>query len=176
MAISKKLLSPGEEVVVETRTHVKAMLLPALVLIVTMGLAGYLSAKVSGDLRRPLLWVIWLVALAVIVYWPVTAFVKWMTTTYTVTNRRLITRTGVITRKGHDIPIPRISDVASERGLLDRMLGCGTLVLADASNQRVRLHDIPHLEQVQLQISDLLHHGAAGERTDEKLNRLDDGT
>ena len=37
------------------------------------------------------------------------------------------------------------------------MLGCGTLVISDASEHgRVRLHDIPHVEQVQLAISDLL--------------------
>ena len=37
------------------------------------------------------------------------------------------------------------------------MLGCGTLVVSDASEQgRVRLHDIPHVEQVHLAISDLL--------------------
>lgn len=151
------------------------MVVPALVLVVTMGLAGYLSAKVNGN-WTPLRWVIWLIALVVILYWCVTAFVKWMTTSYTVTNRRLITRSGVITRKGHDIPIPRISDVASERGLLDRLLGCGTLILADASDQRVKLHDIPHVEQVQVKIAELLHHGASGERDDERLRRLDDGT
>ncbi|QLQ11329.1 MAG: PH domain-containing protein [Nocardioidaceae bacterium] len=126
MAISQKHLGPDEYVVVTLHTHVKAMLVPALILIATMGLAGFLSAKVGGEYKRPLLALIWIVALVIVAVWSLTAFIKWLTTTYTVTNRRIITRTGIFTRTGHDIPIPRISDVASERHLIDRMLGCGT--------------------------------------------------
>ena len=44
----------------------------------------------------------------------------WLTATYTITTRRLITRHGVITRRGHDIPLTRISDVAYEKDLIDR--------------------------------------------------------
>ena len=52
----------------------------------------------------------------------------------------------------------RISDVAYEHGLVDRLLGCGTLVISDASERgQVRLHDIPRVEQVHLQLSDLLY-------------------
>ena len=85
-------------------------------------------------------------------------------------------------RRGHDIPVPRISDVAYEHGLVDRILGCGTLVISDASEQgRVRLPDIPHVEQVQLKISDLLFaHTEPGPRgtgwQDERERRVDDGT
>ena len=78
-------------------------------------------------------------------------FLDWLLTTYTFTNRRLITRTGILTRRGHDIPMNRISDIAYEKGLIDRIFGCGTLVVSDASEQgRVELQDIPHVEQAQL--------------------------
>ena len=78
-------------------------------------------------------------------------FLDWLVTPYTFTNRRLITRTGILTRRGHDIPLNRISDISYEKGLIDRLFGCGTLVISDASEQgRVRLHDIPHVEQAQL--------------------------
>ena len=86
---------------------------------------------------------------------------------YTFTDRRLITRTGVLTRRGHDIPLSRISDVASELGLVDRMLGCGTLIISDASTHgSVRLPDIPHVEDTQrrlnLLLSELEHSGHDG--------------
>ena len=111
----------------------------------------------------------------VVVWLVVRPFLRWLTTTYTVTNRRLITRTGILTRRGHDIPLPRISDVAYEHGLVDRMLGCGTLVVSDASEHGpVRLPDIPHVEQVQLAISDLLF-GHTDDH-DSREHRLDDGT
>ena len=49
MAISPKLLNEGEHIVLSTRTHVKVLILPAVVLIVLAGLAGYLSSLPSGD-------------------------------------------------------------------------------------------------------------------------------
>ena len=176
MAISKSLLGSDEHIVISTRTHAKVMFLPALILIVTCGVAGFLSAIVGGDLKTAVVAVIWIVAAVIIVGWVLIPFLKWMTTTYTVTNRRLITRTGVLTRKGHDIPLPRISDVASERGVVDRLLKCGTLVLADASGKEVKLHDIPRVEAVQLKIANLLHGGIEREAEDPGLRRLDDGT
>lgn len=166
MAISRKLLNQDEFVVVSTRTHVKALLFPALVLIVIAGVAGFLSTLPSGDVRTTLQWVIWAAALLLVLWLVVRPFLSWLTTTYTVTNRRLITRSGVLTRRGHDIPLARVSDVAYEHGLLDRMLGCGTLVVSDASEHgRVRLNDIPQVEQVHLKISDQLFEPWADDRT-----------
>jgi uncharacterized membrane protein YdbT with pleckstrin-like domain len=176
VAISRRLLNEDERVVVSTRTHVKALLLPALWLIVVAAVAGYVSTFTGGAGKaQPLLVaVIWIVALAVVVRLVVRPFLGWMTTTYTLTDRRLITRTGVLSRRGHDIPVPRISDVAYEHGLVDRMLGCGTLVISDASEQgRVRLPDIPHVEHVHLAISDLLFGHTDDDRRE---RRLDDGT
>ena len=165
-----------------SRTHVKALLLPAVWLILVAALAGYASTFPSGDVRPTLLLAIWglaLVALIWLVVWP---FLNWLTTTYTLTDRRLITRTGVLSRRGHDIPVPRINDVAYEHGIIDRLLGCGTLVISDASERgQVRLPDIPHVEQVHLQISNLLfgHTDGSGVRQyepDQQERRLDDGT
>jgi uncharacterized membrane protein YdbT with pleckstrin-like domain len=170
VAINPKLLNEGEHVVWSTRTHVKALGLPALVLIVVAGVGGYLSS-LPGENRTIWLTLIWVVAGLVIVVYSVWPFLNWLTTTYSVTNRRLTTHRGVITRTGHDIPLARISDVAYEKGLVDRILGCGTLVVSDASEQgRVELHDVPRVARLQLQLSDLLFHG------DRQDVRRDDGT
>ncbi|HET9860712.1 MAG TPA: PH domain-containing protein [Nocardioidaceae bacterium] len=169
MAISRKLLNDDEVVVLSTRTHVKALLVPALVLILVAAVAGYLSTLPSGEARDVLQLVVWAVALLFVLWFVVRPFLSWLTTTYTVTNRRLITRSGLLTRRGHDIPLARVSDVAYEHGLVDRLLGCGTLVISDASEHgRVELHDIPQVEQVHLRISDQLF--------DPEAHRVDDGT
>ncbi len=160
MAINPKLLNEGENVVWSTRTHVKALLAPALVLIVAAGVGGYLSSLPDSH-RKIWLTLIWVVAGLVVAMYSLWPFLNWFSTTYTVTNRRLTTHSGVISRKGHDIPLARISDVSYEKGILDRLLGCGTLVISDASEQgRVALHDIPRVERHQLQLSDLLFHGS----------------
>jgi uncharacterized membrane protein YdbT with pleckstrin-like domain len=169
VAISPKLLTDGESVVVDTRTHPKALILPALVLVVTLAVAIYLVQLVDNGIAH---WVVWLVALVVIIVWSVKPFLDWLTATYTITNRRLITREGLIARRGHDIPLMRISDVAFNQGILDRVMGCGTLVISDASTHgSVDLHDIPGVEGVQRTLLDLLgdlHHGGVEDaRTDE---------
>jgi uncharacterized membrane protein YdbT with pleckstrin-like domain len=168
VAISPKLLNEGEHVVLSTRTHVKVLILPAVVLILVAAFAGYLSSLPSGDHAGTWRWVIWVITALVFLWFCVKPFLDWLLTTYTFTNRRLITRTGILTRRGHDIPMNRISDIEYEKGLVDRIFGCGTLVVSDASEQgRVQLHDIPHVEAAQLRVSDQLFHGA---------HRSDDGT
>jgi len=172
VAINPKLLNEGEHVVWSTRTHVKALLAPALVLIVGAGVGGYLSSLPDSH-RKVWLTVIWVVVGVVVVLYSLWPFLNWFTTTYTVTNRRLTTHSGVISRTGHDIPLARISDVSYEKDLLDRLLGCGTLVVSDASEHgRVALHDVPRVEKLQLQLSDLLF----GHTDDPREHRLDDGT
>jgi membrane protein YdbS with pleckstrin-like domain len=166
-AISQKLLNPGEEVLVSTRTHVKALLLPLLTLVVLLavGVAAQVLIDLDDDdTERTLQLVIWgIVVLLALwrVLWPT---LDWLMASYTITNRRLITRHGILTRRGHDIPLSRISDVAYERDLIDRMLGCGTLVISDAStNGQVQIYDIPRVEETQRDLNQLLHKLHGGE-------------
>jgi membrane protein YdbS with pleckstrin-like domain len=155
MAISKKLLSEGEHVVLSVRTHVKALVGPAAVLILVV--AGVITAATLPSDSTITVLVAAVVAVPVLMLWSLIPVLRWMTSTYTVTNRRLITRHGILTRTGRDIPLFRINDVAYEKGLIDRLLGCGTLIISDATEKAgVVLPDIPNIEQVHLQISDLL--------------------
>jgi uncharacterized membrane protein YdbT with pleckstrin-like domain len=154
VGISPKLLTDGESVVVDTRTHPKALIVPGLVLVLTLAVAIFLDRLVDNGIVSL---IVWILAAVVVVWWVLRPFLTWLTSTYTITNKRLITRTGIISRKGHDIPLMRISDVAFDQGIIDRMLACGTLVVSDASTHgSVRLHDIPRVESVQRTLSDLL--------------------
>jgi uncharacterized membrane protein YdbT with pleckstrin-like domain len=161
VAISEKLLNEGEHVVVSTRTHPKALLLPLLELIVLLAIAVFVDRAVDNKVVGL---VVWVLAGLGILWFFLRPLLIWLTASYTITNRRLITRTGVITRKGHDIPLTRVSDVAYELGLIDRMLGCGTLIISDASTHgSVSLPDIPRVEETQRRLNELLHalHDAA---------------
>ncbi|MFN8189416.1 MAG: PH domain-containing protein [Nocardioidaceae bacterium] len=156
MAINPKILNEGEQIVLSTRTHFKALIIPGLLLLVILALAVLADTTfVAGTF----VWVLWGVAALLALWFGLKPFLEWLTSTYTITDRRLITRTGIVTRRGHDIPLSRISDVAYERDLIDRMLGCGTLIVSDAStNGRVLLHDIPDVEEAQRRLNELLHH------------------
>jgi uncharacterized membrane protein YdbT with pleckstrin-like domain len=154
MGISPKLLGDGERIVLSTRTHIKALVVPAILLVLICAADGFLLALTDQKWAR-----IAIIAVAVIILiWRVILpFLNWLTASYTITNRRLIARSGLITRVGRDIPLYRINDVKYERGLLDRLLGCGTLVISDASEEgHQTLRDVPHVENVHLQITELL--------------------
>ena len=155
MAINPKLLTDGESVVISTRTHVKALLLPVIIGLVILALA-ILADRTFADGNVAL--GIWVLAGLLLLWFVARPVLEWLTASYTITDRRLITRSGVLARKGHDIPLTRISDVAYELGVVDRMLGCGTLIVSDASTHgRVLLHDIPRVEETQLKLNELLH-------------------
>jgi membrane protein YdbS with pleckstrin-like domain len=155
MGISKKLLFDGEYVVLSVRSHGKALILPVVVVVVVVG--GIISALMMKPNNTVVASGAAVVGVPLLIVLSLIPFLRWMTSTYTVTNRRLITRQGILSRSGRDIPLFRINDVAYEKGLLDRLLGCGTLIISDATEKAgVVLPDIPHVEQVQLQISELL--------------------
>lgn len=171
MAISKKLLNPGERLIISTRQHPKALFVPILVLVVLLAVA--VAAQVQLDdsgAQQVLGYIVWVLAILGILWFSVRPFLVWLTTVHAFTDRRLITRNGIITRRGHDIPLARVSDISIEINLIDRPFGCGSLLIADASTHGlVRLNDIPHVEAAQRQLNELLHdlHQGPGVRRDE---------
>lgn len=173
MAVSRKLLIEGEEVVLSVRTHVKALFLPILILVLTCAAAGFLIAVApDGDSGKYLTYAILALAALVIIVWVLAPFVRWLSSTYTVTNRRLIFQTGILTRSGRVIPLNRINDVSFEKNLSDRIFGCGTLIIHDASEQSgLHLPDIPKIETVHRTITDLVfgtYDGADDDGTPER--------
>jgi uncharacterized membrane protein YdbT with pleckstrin-like domain len=165
VAYPSKLLNEGEHVVVSTRTHVKSLIIPGLGVLVALAVALFLDRVVDNGAASLVVWVLFL---AVVLWFVVGPFLRWLTTTYTFTNRRFIKRSGFIAKEGRTIPLNRISGVDFEIGVIDRIFGCGTLVVSDASTDgSVELSDIPRVEQVQLQVSHELHRLASGDRRDD---------
>lgn len=158
MALSPKLMTEGEYEVLTTRTHAKVLVWPVLQLLVLCALVGFLLAATRNTSQAALLQILVLVAGLGLLLWRVALpFARWVARTYTATNRRLVEQAGIITRTGRVIPWARVNDVAFERSLTDRLLGCGTLVIHDASEQTgLRLRDVPQVKQVHRVLSDLV--------------------
>ncbi|MFI5590685.1 PH domain-containing protein [Amycolatopsis sp. NPDC051758] len=151
MAYPDELLSEQEHVVVHSHPHFKILILPTLALLVTLG-AGTWLAILAKDAGSPWdsvgLIAIGVVALVLVVWLFLAPFVRWRTTHFIVTTDRLIVREGVLKRTGIDIPMGRINSVQFEHGLLDRVFGCGSLIIESASDEPLRFEDIPHVEKV----------------------------
>ena len=151
MAYPDDLLSEQEHVVVHSHPHFKMLIFPTLVLILTLGAGGwlaYLAKGAASPWNSVGLIAIGVVALVLIVWLFLTPVVRWRTTHFIVTTDRLIAREGVLKRTGIDIPMTRINSVQFEHGLLDRVFGCGTLIIESASDEPLRFEDIPHVEKV----------------------------
>ncbi|MEV6441627.1 MULTISPECIES: PH domain-containing protein [unclassified Amycolatopsis] len=151
MAYPDDLLSEQEHVVVHSHPHFKMLIFPTLALLVTVGAGTWLAilAKDAGSPWNTVgLIAIAVVALVLIVWLFLAPLVRWRTTHFIVTTDRLIAREGVLKRTGIDIPMGRINSVQFEHGLLDRVFGCGTLIIESASDEPLRFEDIPHVEKV----------------------------
>ncbi len=84
-------------------------------------------------------------------------FIKWGTTLFGVTDRRVMYRTGVFNKSGIDIPIARINSVQFRHDFIDRLFGAGTLIIESASDEPLEFNDIPHVEKVHKLLYDELN-------------------
>ena len=100
--------------------HLKG-LLAAILAGVIVGLA---SAAAKDSVQVP-----WVVAavLAVLVIAFLIALIRRLATTYTITSSRLTIRFGLLSRELHEARLERVQNVNSRQGVLDRMLGIGTV-------------------------------------------------
>ena len=151
MAYPEDLLTEGEQVIIHRHPHWKMLLLPYIVLIVTLGVGIWL-AILAKDASSPWnnvgLIAIGVVGLALIVWLFFVPFVRWRTTHFVVTTDRVMAREGVINRTGIDIPMSRISSVRFKHGLIDRIVGAGTLIIESSSQEPLEFDDIPQVEKV----------------------------
>ncbi len=160
MAYPKKLLSDGETIALESHPHWKKLVLPVLALVAVCGLAGFLLAVVGDPIAR---YVIVGVAAVLLVVFFVVPFLRWRTTLFVITDKRVVVRTGILSRTGRDIPLTRVNDVTFSHNLLERILGCGTLVVESAGERgQVQLTAVPRVEQVQRTLYELVEKAGRG--------------
>ena len=156
VGLPSRMLGADEHEVLSTRTHAKALVGPALALIGTGALVGAGTAVVPSD-YRPLGQLVVLALGTALAGWAcVRPFLRWWATTYSLTNRRLVMRTGVLTKVSVDLPLWRVTDVSTQRSLGDRLLGCGTLVAQTAGQGVVELRDVPEVQHVQRAVAEQL--------------------
>ncbi len=80
----------------------------------------------------------------------------WTFTTYTLTEDRLIVKTGVLNTSEDEIRLYRILDITLRRSFWERLFGLGTLHLctADKSSPEVDILHIPSPREVRTLLSD----------------------
>jgi uncharacterized membrane protein YdbT with pleckstrin-like domain len=148
----------GERPVLLLHPHWKTLIRPVLVAVLVVAIALVAEVLIpNGSGAGVARGAIGVVAVLVLMVWLIVPVLRWRTTTYELTTKRLRTRYGIITRKGRDIPLTRINDVSFEKGPLDRVLGAGRLVVESAGEHgQIVLRDIPHVADVQATLYQLV--------------------
>lgn len=155
----KKILAEDEAIVFSARSHWKLIVWPVLfTLLVTATVVLVLTLWMDGpDMPAWGRWAVIGVGAVLVAVFGLWRIVQWLFSIDTLTNRRLISRKGVFTLEGRDIPISRVHSVSYRQTMLDRILGCGTIVVQTAgTDSDVELHDVARIEKRMLQIQEIV--------------------
>jgi uncharacterized membrane protein YdbT with pleckstrin-like domain len=154
MPFPKRLLAEDEDVVLDLHPHWKQLAVPLLLIPVVCGVASYVAFILPDDSARTALrWVIAVAAALILLRFSLWPYLKWQTTHYVLTTRRVVIRQGVFGRSGRDIPLTRVNDVSFRHSLFERVLRCGTLTIESAGEHgQVVLPEVPQVEAVQREV------------------------
>jgi len=152
MPFPRRLLNDGEEITLDLRPHwwffanhifTGVPLLVALVLI---------HGGTHGDVRRVLYWIWGLLAL-VWAGWLGIQYLKWNFTHFVITTDRVLYRTGVLSKKGVEIPLERVSNINFRQSIWERAIGAGDLNIESAGRDgQSTFNDVRHPEAVQQEL------------------------
>ncbi len=150
-------LTDQEEVVLHLHPHAKAAVRPVLVLTVLLAALIVSWVMLPND-RGGLIGVLVVAGFALYlgVRHGIAPLVVWRTTHYVITDERILLQDGLVTRERRDLPLARVNDHALTQSLLDRLFGCGTLVVDSIGDQAAVLHSIPHAHRVQTLLYELI--------------------
>lgn len=151
MGLAKSSLGEDEEIVLEFHPHWSTLVGTIFWAVVTVAVAVAAIVFIPGGSAQTLIrLIIAAVAVVVILVVGLIPFLRWVTTSYTLTNRRFVLRNGILSRSGRDIPLTRVNDVSFEHNLIQRMLGTGTLIVESGGEHgQLVLKNIPRVEYAQ---------------------------
>src|SRR5215218_5636065 len=154
MAYPDNLVQEGETVALDLRPHwwyfsrnILTGIPLAIVLILVLG-------NVEGDdwAASSVRLLVGVVALAWAV-WLGLKYLGWRMTYFVVTSRRVIYRSGVISKRGVEIPLERINNINFHQRLIDRIIGAGDLDIESAGKDGQSHFDfIRHPDGVQHEV------------------------
>jgi uncharacterized membrane protein YdbT with pleckstrin-like domain len=149
MPYPTKLLAEGEQIIKDTRLHwialfkeilyTAGLLILLIVLLAATNLAGWFY-------------------LLLIFFWAagsVRGITDWFTSNLVLTNRRLIFRKGLISKKGYEIPVDRVQDVGFRQSGIQRMVGSGDLLVeSGGGDSTTALRNVPDAIEMKRLISE----------------------
>jgi len=152
MAYPKNLIQDGETVALDLRPHWWYFAGNIFTAIPLLLLVIFIFNLNTGFVRDASSWIT--VALLVAwAAWLVLKYFQWTMTYFVVTDRRVIYRTGVVSKRGVEIPLERINNINFHQRLIDRLIGAGDLDIESAGRDGQSHFDfVRHPDGVQHEI------------------------
>jgi uncharacterized membrane protein YdbT with pleckstrin-like domain len=152
MPYPRRLINEGETVVLDLKPHwwffVREIVAGAILLVLLI----FLVATFEGGLQSGAL-VIMAIATLAWAGWLLVDYMNWQNTHFVVTDKRVIYRTGVLAKHGVEIPLGRVNNINFHQGLVDRLVGAGSLEIESAGTDgESRFSNVRHPDSVQQEI------------------------
>ncbi|MCR2785202.1 MULTISPECIES: PH domain-containing protein [unclassified Microbacterium] len=147
--------------VARLRGHARRLFWSALVLIAVAGAVGYFYGNVPVPFEE---WMLPTAAAALVLLLVVLPFLVWFSRTYTITTRRVIARSGLLTTHRNELAHARGYTIRERRGPLQRLWGAGTLILSNGVDAPLVMKNVPAVSLVhevladQVEVSQILAH------------------
>ena len=122
MPFPRKLLNEGEDIVLDLHPHWWFFVKPVVALVATV--VGAVVLRDVDPARIALL-----VGIVLSALWLCVVYAKWTTTNVVITTDRLIHRVGVLAKKGKEIPLERVNDIAVSQTFFERLIGSGDVTI-----------------------------------------------
>ena len=161
MAFPRRLLVEGEELVLDLRPHWIALVMPAIATIVTIAVMIVLYETFEEPILDT---IVGIAGTLFLLAYPVRRLVDWLTSHFVVTSDRIIHRRGFIAKYSMEVPLEAINDVRFEQGILDRVIGAGTLIVQSASEAGRQVFD--HIRKPE-EVQKTIYH--QGERNQQRM-------
>ena len=157
MAYPDNLLVRGEHVIVNKRPHWKVLILPTILFIVIIGggfaLARSLSSWTYSSTANWVIVGVGVIALIVLVLVP---FIRWRTEHFVITNHHVFFRTGLLSRREHQIPLGQIANMETEVTFWGRLMGYGSLIVESSADQPLKFRNVASLSKIQAALNQLI--------------------
>lgn len=143
MGYPDRLLSDDEVIESQFRPHWSGILREGLIV---LGGIAVVVALFIFDAE----WWTYLVVAGIVTLLILKGLIRWLTTNHIITNERLIYRAGFIAKRGTELPLEVIQNVAFNQTIIERMFGTGDLMIESAGTHgQTRYRDIPNPESIQ---------------------------
>jgi uncharacterized membrane protein YdbT with pleckstrin-like domain len=148
----KKLLNEGEEVALDLRPHWWFFSKHIATGIPLFIVAILILVETSGSPKKWLL-VLWAIVAVAWAGWLALKYLEWNFTHFVVTDDRVVYRTGVMAKRGVEIPMERINNINFHQGMWERLIGAGDLDIESAGKDgQSHFDDIWHPDGVQQEL------------------------